>query len=342
MGSQNRSILYLEEKDVVAAGLSMKEVIGAVEAVYSRHAMGRVLMPPKRGVDISDIEQDWKTGATSMFGFDGGTGLAGVKWIGENKMNSDERAMPNCIATILLNDGRSFWPKAILQGLWITGMRTGAETAVGLKYLANKKVHDGGGTIAIIGCGAQAKYQAMAVLETLKPAQMILFDVKTESMDRLSGEIASMKPAGGSKVRKAKSSEEAVRESDVIITVTSTAGAPIVRAEYLQKGALVCAIGSRQEMSLDAVNLAAKIIVDNIEQILHAGQLGKWVTNGFFNERKISAEIGEVVAGKKRGRENDQEIIVYIPGGMATLDIAVGSLVIELAEKKNLGLKLAY
>jgi ornithine cyclodeaminase/alanine dehydrogenase-like protein (mu-crystallin family) len=342
MESRGSSLLYLAEKDIVSAGVTMREVIETVEEVYRRHALGQVLMPPKRGINISDIEKDCRTGATAMFAYDGGTQCVGVKWIGENKTNKSERGMPNCLATLLLNDGRSFQPKAILQGLWITGMRTGAETAVGLKYLARRDIHAGRGTISIVGCGAQAKYQLLAVLEISNPADIVLFDANEETLNRFYDEAVSMGPVNGPKIRKAKSADEAVEQGDVVVTVTSTSGSPIVRAQLLKAGALVCAVGSQQEMSLDTVKSAARVIVDNVEQILHSGQLSKWVSAGWVGIRDISGEIGEVIAGKKPGRENDQELIVYMPGGMATLDIAVGSRVLERAKAKNLGLELSY
>lgn len=342
MNTKSDSILYLRENDVMATDLSMAEVIEIVEGVYRRHAYGKILMPPKRGIDISEIEPKWKTGATAMFGYDGGTGVVGVKWIGENKTNFPERKLPNCMASILLNDGESFKPKAIIQGLWITGMRTGAEAAVGIKYLSKKNVLLGNGKVAIIGCGVQAKFQLLAILEVVNSPEIVLFDQNIEVLDRFHDDIAPQIAGDRANLRKARSAEEAIRESEVIITVTSTSGYPIVQSEYLRKGALVCAIGARQELSLDTLHSADKIVVDNIEQILHSGQLLKWVTNGSFSERQISAEIGDVIADKKKGRENDQEAIVYLPGGMATLDIAVGSRIIELAKSLKLGINLNY
>lgn len=340
--SKSNSILYLGEQDVIASGLTMKETIDIVEGVYARHATGKMLMPPKRGIDISEIESEWKTGSTAMFGFDGGKGVVGTKWIGENKTNTAQRGLPNCIATILLNDGASFWPKSILQGVWITGMRTGAESVVGMKYLAGSRFLGGAGTLSILGCGVQARFQMQAILSITSLKRIVAYDPIKESLQKFCEEIGNTLKDKGTVVEQAGSPGEAVAQGDVIVTVTSDAGSPFIRFKDLKPGALVCALGARQELSLEAIHSSSKVVVDNRAQILHSGQLSKWVASGTFTERNIYAEICEIIVGKKDGRTSEDEIIIYMPGGMATLDIAVADRVFELARSKGLGIELSY
>ncbi|MCK4446901.1 MAG: ornithine cyclodeaminase family protein [Candidatus Marinimicrobia bacterium] len=324
-------IRYLNESDVAAVSLSMDQVIEIVEKVYKDHGNGDFIMPTKSFLPIYALDENTKTSACIMSGYLKSCSMTGIKWIGENFTNYKEFKIPNIQSTVLLNDIRNFSPKAIIQSNWITAARTGAATAVGIKYLTNKEFKN----VTIIGAGYQAIYQMEAIIQLNNSSNFFIYDIDTSARGNFIERMSKKFPK--TNITSIDSVEEGVKQSEIIVTVTSAQDTSLIDYSWLKPGILVCLLGAGRECSYEVIRKADKIVVDNLSQCLHGAELRKWIEMGLMTEKHIYSEIGEIVCGKKQGRDNNNEIIIFIPGGMVTLDIAVASKILKLAEDKNIG-----
>jgi ornithine cyclodeaminase/alanine dehydrogenase len=142
-------------------------------------------------------------------------------------------------------------------------------------------------------------------------------------------------------IRPASTMEDAVKGADIVVAVTS-ADEPLVRYEWIREGCLICAVGSYQELEFRVIKSMDKIIVDHLGQTMHRGELAKWVAKGLVSERDVYAELGDVVAGKKKGRESDDEKILCVLIGMGSEDMAMAGRIYEIAKERGLGQKLGW
>jgi ornithine cyclodeaminase/alanine dehydrogenase-like protein (mu-crystallin family) len=215
----------------------------------------------------------------------------------------------------------------------MTAMRTGAASAVGVKYLAKKDPK----TLFIIGLGYQSRFQLRAVNEVMKIDEVYVNDISRKAEEQFAKEMGQELDL---KIT-SQSIKDAVQKSDVIVTATA-ASEPLIRFDWVKKGTLISAIGSFQEFDFVTIKSVSKIIVDHLKQTSYIGNLRKWYPKGYFTDREVYAEIGEIVSSKKPGRTSENEIILYIPIGVSILDLACGSLIYKRAKEKGLGQTLSY
>lgn len=331
--SRKVEILYLAEKDVESTGLTMKETVDIIEKVFKAHGEGDVIVPPKVLLDMQ-ITAKYNTWGNAMPAYVGPWNTSGIKWAGANWANPKKHGLPSIFATIILTDPETFAPVAIIGGGWITAMRTGAATAIATKYLACKEAE----VVCLIGAGHQAKFQLSALNEILKPCEVRVADVDAHRRETFASEMSE---TFSFRIKQVATIKSAVQGADIIVAVTS-ADEPLVRYEWLKDSCFICAVGSYQELEFRVIKSVNKIIVDHLEQTMHRGELAKWISKGLISERDIYAELGDVVAGKKLGRESDKERILCVPIGMGSEDIAIAHRIYELSMKKGLGQKLRW
>jgi ornithine cyclodeaminase/alanine dehydrogenase-like protein (mu-crystallin family) len=142
-------------------------------------------------------------------------------------------------------------------------------------------------------------------------------------------------------LRQTNTTQEAVKNADIIVTAT-TSKEPFLRAEWLKSGSFISAIGSYQEVHHEVTIKADKVVVDNLEQVKHRGNIGSMFERGYLTEKDIHGELEEIVVGKKKGRETDDEIILLVPIGMGSEDVAVAYLAFKRAKKEGLGQRVAF
>ncbi|MEW6267454.1 MAG: ornithine cyclodeaminase family protein [Thermodesulfobacteriota bacterium] len=325
--------IYLSQEDVRAAGLDMAKTIPTVEKVLALHDEGKVNLPSKVILDLNERERGRINAMPAHIG--GDIEICGMKWIAGFPPNPVKFGLPRAHALIILNDSWTGVPLAIMDGTYISAMRTGAVTGVGAKYLANPDSE----VVGIIGCGVQARTQILA-LKTAVPSVRLMkgYDVRAEAASRLaqwvSGELGIEAAAVGS-------AREAVADSDMIATVT-LADEPIVKDSWLKKGSFFSHVGSYQEEEEAVIFNADKVVVDIWEEVLHRGTplLAKLFQAGKITEEKIHANIGEIIRGKKPGRTRREERIFFSPLGLGSEDVAVAEFVYRAAKKKGLGVTL--
>lgn len=325
--------VYLSQEDVRATGIEMPGVIRIIEEVLALHDEGKVNLPSKVILDLGERERGRINAMPAHI--EGEIEICGIKWIAGFPLNPTKFGIPRAHALIILNDSQTGVPLAIMDGTYISAMRTGAVTGVGAKYLANPASE----VVGIIGCGVQARTQMMAIKAVIPSVKFVkAYDIREEASRSFAKWVFQEMDIQAAAVESAK---EAVGGSDIVITVT-VADEPIVKDTWLKKGSFFAHIGSYQEEEEEVVFHSDKIVVDLWHEVLHRGTplLAKLYKAGRIDEKKIYANIGEIIRGKKPGRTSQQERIFFSPLGLGSEDVAVASLVYKEAKKKGLGVTL--
>lgn len=300
--------------------LTMKKSIELVEKVYEAHGRDQVLMPAKITLDTGE-GNDWPPYGGSynaMPAYIGGdVDISGIKWVwGFN--DNRAKGIPYIGGVIILNEARTGEVLAIMDGSYITDIRTGASAGVAARYLARRDSK----VLAIIGAGVQGKMNARAVCEEMPIEEIRVMDIRPEACEAYAREMG---PELGVKVTPCSTNEEACRGADIIITVT-IADEPLVMWDWLKPGCTVLSLGSFQELDEEIPLKADKLVVDNWAQNAHRGELVKLVHSGKLTEEQVHAEMPEIVVGEKAGREKDEEIICGCIIGMGSTDIGTAGV----------------
>jgi len=247
---------------------------------------------------------------------------------------NSERGLPVGSGLVLVFDATTGFLTAILfDNGYLTELRTGAAGALAADLLARRRVD----RVAVIGAGSQARFQLEALSLVRRPASVTVFGRSPARADAYARE---MQGRIGLPVRVAASAREAVEGADVVITATPSR-APIVRAEWLGRGAHVTAVGAdgpeKQELEPEVLARADKVVADRLDQCLRLGELHHAVEAGLLAAGDVWAELGELAAGLKPGRESEDEITVADLTGVGIQDAAVASVVVGEAVRRNVG-----
>lgn len=323
----NVEVVYLSRSDLIDLGLSMKEVLRIIESVFRAHGEGEVVMPPKITLRFASGLGD----ANAMPAHVVPLGAAGIKWAAGFWKNP-AKGLPSISAVIILNDPETGIPVAILEGGWITAMRTGAATGVGAKYLACED----SSILGILGAGFQASFQIEALAEVFELDKVRIGDIDCQKAQSLARRLSSELEIP---VEAVDNPRTVVEGSDLVVTSTSSSE-PIVESDWLKEGVFISAIGSLQEVSDDVVYQVEKVVVDNLDQTTHRGALARMYRLGKIDRGRIYAELGEIVAGKKVGRISSRERVLLVPIGMGSEDIGVAAYLYREAVKRGVGTQL--
>jgi len=326
-------VLFLSRQDIDALELSLTDVLDAVEVGLEAHGNGKVIMPSKDHLVLDFPEKLFNI----LKGYVEPVNAAGVKVIGDFQKNY-EHDMPSEFATVILFRPETGAPYAIINGTSTTWMRTGAVTAIGAKYLACDRPR----VLGHIGARGTAWYN-VAMLDLLFDFEEIRVTSKrAESRERFATEMGERL---GKRVRVMDSSEQTVRDADIIIDASRLLEHEVlVDKAWVKPGALVQAYGAVLSTSPDLPMIADKFIVDDWNQCKQSqyGQYAGLIQSGVLGDQHCYGEIGEVVAGLKPGRESQQERIVFWHKGFAVSDIVIGHLAYEKAREKGVGTLLSY
>jgi ornithine cyclodeaminase/alanine dehydrogenase-like protein (mu-crystallin family) len=306
--TQNNTLIITNEQ--IKKVLSLEDVIRGVEDTWRWHGEGKVILPPKVTTDMSAAGvEGW---FNSMPSYIAPKDIAGIKVVGGYK-NNPRQGLPYIRANILLLDPHNGTLRAILCGDWISDARTGAQPAVAMKYLAAKT-----DVVTIIGAGLQARYCVMCISRSHQIRELRVCDINPEALEK----FASFFQDEYFKLTTYDNNEEACRDADVIITVT-TANAVLVKEPWCKPGCLVLTMGSYTEVDDEIPRKFDRLLVDNIAQALHRGNFKEMADRGEITAKSFAAEIPDVVAGKTAGRIDPTQRIVAALIGMGSLDLAV-------------------
>ncbi len=302
--------------------ITMKEAINAVEETFRLYALSKALMPPK--VYLSFEKGDLRAMPACIMGY------AGVKWVNSHPENP-KKGLPSVMAVLILNDPSNGFPIAVMDATFLTSLRTGAAGGVAIKHLARKNSK----IFGFVGCGKQARYQLLAAKEIFKIELVKAYDLNKNAEENFKKFCESL--GVDCEIKELKK----VCDCDVLVTTTPSTS-PVVRNDWIKEGTHINAIGAdapgKQELEIEILQ-RAKIVVDDIHQALHGGEVNVAVSKGLISEKNIHATLGEVVAGLKKGRE-DNEITIFDSTGLAIQDIAVAKMVYERAVEKSMGRRI--
>jgi len=321
-------VLLLSEheiRDLVGAA----EALPAVRDAFVRLARGEAILPGVINLDIP------KSGAEVHVK---GAHLQGSRFftikVASGSYANPERGLPVGSGIVLVFDAVTGFPRAVLfDNGYLTDLRTGAAGALAADLLARREVD----RVGIIGVGTQARYQFAALLGVRKPERVIAFG---RSEAKATAFAREMEKLHGIRVLPAKTAEQAVRGSDVVITVTPSRE-PLVRAEWVMPGTHITAVGAdgpdKQELDVEVLKKADKVVADRLDQCIRLGEIHHAIDAGALRPEDVYAELGEIAAGLKRGRTSDQEITVADLTGVGVQDAALAELVVVGAARRVVG-----
>jgi len=321
--STTHEVLLLGRSEVEEL-LNMREALRAVEFSFGLQAAGKVVAPPKLYLDLPKYQGDFRAMPAYI------DGSAGIKWVSVYPDNRSHNLL-SVVATIILCDPATGYPLAIMDGTYITDVRTGAAGGVAVKYLARRDSC----IIGIIGAGIQAGTQLLAIIEVLPGIEEVkVFDQYEDASRRYAEEMGTRLNLN---IRPVETIEEA-SEADIIVTTTPVRKA-IVKRHHIKPGTHINAIGAdakgKQELAADLLK-NAKVIVDEIVQASHSGEINVPLSEGVIRLEDIYGTLGEIVAGTKKGRANDEEITIFDSTGLAIQDMICAKLVYEKARERDI------
>ncbi len=326
-------ILFLSKEDVDALQLDLPDILAAIELGLRAHGQKRVIMPSKDHLALDYPEKLFNI----LKGYVEPIHTAGVKVIGDFHGNY-RHGLPSELALITLYDPETGAPIAILDGTLITWMRTGAVTAIGAKYLARP----GARVLGHIGSRGTAWYN-VPMLDTIFDFEEIrVTSRRPESRERFAARVSEQL---GKEILVKDTTEETVRDADIIIDASRLlVHQVLVRDEWVKPGAHLQAYGAVLSVAPTLPFSVDKMVVDDWNQCQQSkyGQFASLVQAGELRTEHIYAEIGEIVAGLKPGRESESERNLFWHKGFAISDIVLGHLAYQRAREQRIGTPLAY
>jgi len=368
MSSTKCDFLYLNEQDMIRAGvMDMAKCVDTMEEVIKLLIAGDYVMSGSNhnshGAMVSFPDEPKfpnmpKNGCDRRFmampAYLGGTfDMAGMKWYGSNTDNKS-KGLPRSVLMMMLNDKETALPICLMSANLLSAYRTGAMPGVGARYLAKKDTRVAG----IIGPGVMGKTALHSFACTCPSLDTVKVKGRGEASMARFVEFVKTHCPQIKNIEVVDTMEEAVRGSDVVCVATSSPVAvkdyPYIEEEWIKKGALLC-LPATVNFDDDFLAKRCKLVVDNMqlyeawaEEYPHPTFgpitiIGSKFTD-MAHEGKIDPlqihDLGDIIIGKKPGRENDDEIIVYSIGGMPVEDVAWGKIVYENAVKMGIGTML--
>jgi alanine dehydrogenase len=324
-----RKTLILSASEVLNC-LDPDEVFRVVEETFRETGLGRTILPPKLFMYLPrEGHNDFMfAGPASV----PSAKAVGVKIVTGYQGNPEKFGLPHILAVMILTDPENGYPLAVFDGTHLTTFRTGAMTAVAAKYLARPDSQ----VLAVIGAGTQGRSTARALSRIFSFQEIRIHDIHSPAGKKFGEE---MEPLLKLPIRLFSQAREAVEGADIIVTVTSSEG-ELVRNEWIKPGAFIASVGSYPELDPALPKKVDKLVVDDRTQARYRGELWKGYERGEFTDRMIYAELGEIMTGKKKGRETGEEKTLACLTGVGTLDVAVARRVYERALERQLGLRL--
>lgn len=315
--------------------LDMRSTIEILEKAFSELAAGEANMPQRTPIRVADPP------GVSLFmpAFIPGIGSLGAKVVSVFGGNPANYSLPAVLGTIILLDPKTGDTQCIMEGGYLTAMRTGGVSGVATKYLARRdsKTH------VLFGSGVQAKTQAWAVAEAAELERCLVYSLDPPDQQKVFCDWV----AASTKVPTEPVGDpaQAVGEAD-ILTLATSAKEPIIRGEWVKPGTHINGIGSHAPSmrEIDAETVAkSKVVCDLVSACqAEAGDLMIPADNEQWNWKQVHGDLGQVVRGAIAGREGDDEITLFKSVGLAIQDLSTAYQVYEQALKRNVGTEFKF
>jgi ornithine cyclodeaminase/alanine dehydrogenase-like protein (mu-crystallin family) len=326
-------VLFLSQQDVRACAPSPREVLEVIEDVFRAHGKQQAVYG-KMHLDLRDRHGGHFAAFPAYLDSQAGI-VAGIKWLSNFAENPLTLGLPSVTALTILNDTTTGFPLVIMDGAYLTALRTAAASAVGAKYLARKD----SSVVAIVGASNQGRAHLVALHDLFPLKAARVFDVADDVKQCFARELGQQL---GLPVWAVESCEEAVRGADVVVLATS-AKEPFFESGWCHPGMLLVTISGRQDLKPEVLHAVDTIVVDSIGGNDPPGALGfqSFFSQGLLSLEDIATTMADIASGRHKGRESKDEIVLFSPGGLGTEDIATARLVYERALEIGVGRRLS-
>ena len=323
-----KEFLYLTQTECIKAGPSLDETLELVTKALIAHGSGEYEMPAKIG-----IHPHKEVFFHAMPAYVPGMMACGCKWIGCYPDNPLKYDLPQTSSLLTLNEIMTGYPMSVMDGAWITAMRTPAVTV-----LAAAALHPTAESFGMFGCGIQGIEHVRFIVKTLKKLKKIyIYDTRPEAMDAL---IVQVKNDVDVEIIKAKNPKVVVENCEVMSSATIILLEPIatVKDEWISTGQTILPCDLNTFWDPKTQKRADKYIVDSREEHELFEKMG-YFPDGMPT---ITCQTGELIAGFAKGRETDKELIVCSNIGMSVLDVVMARFIFTRALDLGLGMKLPF
>lgn len=318
---------FLSRADVRSLLPPTRTIIDIVASGLAAHGRGEVVLPPKSHIDL---DRRYNGHFNILVGWAGPADTAGVKVIGDY-VDNHRHGLPSEVAMLTLYDPRTGVPKALMDATDLTTARTGAVTGIGARHLAPPEPK----VVGHVGARGTAYANLAALADLFDLDEIRIASKRAETRDALARKVEATL---GVKARAVATAEEAVRGADIVVEATRLERPEVlIRDAWLKTNALLVTYGWVMAVDPATVRTAGKIVVDDWAQCCKGGQLFPMIESGELTRARIHAEIGEIVDGRKPGRANPRERVVFWHRGFAISDIMLGAHVLKLADAQNVG-----
>ena len=328
-------ISYLNGLDVEALAITDEEILQAIETSLAAQGRGecviepRMHLAPKAGVDGHFNVLRGAIGAP--------INLAGVKVVGDF-VDNYRQDLPSEVGILNLFDPRTGIPVAVIDATAITDMRTGAVTAIGAKYLARKDAK----VLGHIGARGTAYWNVRLLDKLFDFDQIRVHSARPESRNAFGARLSQDL---GKAVTVCDNWHDTVAGADIVVEASRLREpTPLLKTAWIKPGAFVVPYGTMSAVELSLTDIMSKLVVDDWGQC-KGGQFGSLrahVEAGKLSAQTLHAEMGQIVAGLKAGRETPNETILFWHRGLSLSDIALGHAMLQKAQRLGIGQRLRF
>jgi len=325
-----RSTLVLTQPDIERL-MDMERAIRVIAQAFKAQARGEAVMPPKVYLPLP-AQSDFR----AMPAYLAHPACCGIKWINVHPHNR-AKGLPTVMGTIILNDPKTGFPLAVLDGLSVTRLRTGAAAGVAARALARRHSR----IVGLVGCGAQAFHQVLALVECFQLRQVRVWGYRSGEASRF---CASARRRLAVELVPVNTVKDCVCEADIVVTITPSRR-PLVKRDWVKPGTHINAIGAdapgKQELDPQILR-DAKVVIDDTTQAIHGGEINVPIAKGRFHPRMIHATLGDVLLGRAPGRTKSGELTVFDSTGIAVHDVALGYDIVQQAFRHRRGRSVRF
>ncbi|MBB3445271.1 ornithine cyclodeaminase family protein [Rhizobium sp. BK379] len=325
---------YLNAFDIEALDLTNDEILAAIETSLAAQGRGQTVIEPRVHLEP---DASFHGHFNVLRGYVAPLGLAGVKVVGDY-VDNYKLGYPSEFGVLNLFDPRTGVPKAILDATVITDMRTGAVTALGARHLARKDSK----VLGHIGARGTAYWNVRLLDHLFDFDEIRVHSRRPESRDAFG---AKLEADLGKKITVVDNWRDCVEGADIVVEASRLSQPePLLKTEWIKKGAFVVPYGTMSAVELSLTDIMAKLVVDDWGQCKTGkfGSLRAHVETGRLSEQTLHAELGQVVAGLKPGRESEDETILLWHRGLSLSDIALGHALLSKARSAGIGQRLRF
>jgi alanine dehydrogenase len=327
-------IRFLSGPDIDGLGLTSAEIVDAVEDAVLAHGEGRVVFEPR----VHLVPDNDGAGHFNVLrGHMSHLGVSGVKVVGDFVANYAQ-GLPSELGLLTLYDPATGIPRSIMDATLITACRTGAMTAVGARYLARPDSR----VLGHVGARGTAYWNVVLLDEMFDLDEIRVTSRRPESRESFARQLAEVTDTP---VRVTTSAEETFDGADILVEASRlTEPEPLLRTGAVRPGAFVVPYGTISAVELDLLDVMDKVVVDDWREAQSGrfGALRRHVDTGRLSPDSLHAELGQIVAGQRPGRERPDERILLWHRGLSILDVAVGALILRRAQEAGVGTMLRY